>query len=215
MFEKLFDKKKKIPRDLNSISLNEVSFVDKPANGISFLIVKSENGEQLNPLEELVSAERFDEVEVEKVNAALTQLAFLDDDSASAVGTLVLAVATKPEVAKNCEAVWPSISGSEQVAELPCLIHKAELNQVEQFIQKFANKAGMDEAELEVVDNVLEIISDLDNDSLDAVHSLLKVEFSGEITTRWPSFFKHIDSSTIQEPVKNSDLLWPTVVGQM
>lgn len=213
---KSFDVEKK-KKTLKDIKLNEISLVDKPANGVPFLIVKSESGEQLSSLEELLSVEEFNETEIEKVEAALQQLSFLDDDSSDAIGNLILAVATNPKLAKSCEQEsWPSITGKcdDDVVELDCLIEKNDLNEVEQYFQKFVigKSVSEDNFELAIIDNALEIISDLDEDSLSAIHNLLKVDWSNK-GLLWPSIIARgsADNDSDDEPVKkDSNLNWPS-----
>ena len=221
MFEKLFDKKK--TRNLKDIDLNEVSLVDSPANGIPFLIVKRENGIGLNDLDELISCETFSKEQAEQVDMIMKQIGDIDDETASAIGDLLLAVSSNPKVAKNCITYWPSLTGIDSTIEIPSLVKKSELNQVEIFLQKFVSKAQLDNDEIEIVSESLETISDLDKDSLDAIYDLLKMEFSEQtVTNRWPSLTGSnydIDSAlevTEQEPVKKkSGLKWPTMVWQI
>jgi len=213
MFERIFDKNKK-ERGLKDIHLNEVSFVNKPASKLPFLIVKSEAGESLNDLDELLSCESFSDEDVEIVDGIMKQIGDLDDDTASAIGDLLLCVSAHPVIAKSCDVEnWSSLTGIELV-DIPCLIEKAELNQVEEFIQKFAAKAQLQRDELEIIDNSLQVISDMDKDSLDAVYSLLKIEFSEDvINRRWPSMFRHLsESESVEQPVaKKSGLRWPSI----
>jgi len=226
MFENLFNKDKKKTRDLKNINLNEVSFVDSPASQLPFLIVKRENGQELNDLDELISCEAFSEEQAEQVDMIMKQLGDLDDDTASAIGDLLLAVSSRPAIAKSCEAKWPSISSVEDSVNIECLAKSdsADWNVVDVFMQKFASKAQLDDEELSVVSKSLETISDMDKTSLDAIYDLLKMEFSEQtITNRWPSLtgsnYNDIDSAAEvaeQEPVKKkSGLKWPTMCRQM
>lgn len=191
--------------------------MEKKKSSLKYLIAKSEADETLSWLDELLNCETFSDEQAKEVDGIMKQLDFLDDDSASAIADLLLAVTSEQEIAKSCDAEnWPSITGLEQV-ELPCLIEKAEINQVEHFIQKFATKARLQEDELEIISKSLETISDLDDDSLNAVHSLLKIEFSETtITKHWPSLFKHLGQEA-EQPVakKKSGLKWPTISGKL
>lgn len=213
-FDDLFKGKKKT-RDLKDISLNEVSYVDSPANQCQFLIIKRDSGEQLNDLDELLSCEAFTDEQAEQVDLIMKQIGDIDDDTASAIGDLLLAVTSDSEVAKYCDVGhWTSLTGIE-LAQLPCLVKKSELNDVEDFIQKFVTKAQMEDAELEVISKALETISDLDEASLVAVYDLLKVEFSeATIKERWPSLFsQQQDTGQEPEPVKKdtSGSKWPSI----
>lgn len=189
---------------------------------LSYLIAKSESDETLNWLDELLSCETFSSDEqAGQVDSIMKQLGDMDDDTASAIADLLLAVASEQEIAQCCDVGnWPSLTGLEQI-EIPCLIEKAELNQVEQFIQKFVTKAEMEEDELGVIDSALETISALDDASLSALHSLFKIEFS-ETTIKklWPSLFKQESSAAdglddSPESKKKSGLKWPTISGQL
>lgn len=182
------------------------------ANNCQFLITKSEAGETLNDLDELLSCENFDEQQTEQVDGIMKQLDFLDDDSASAIGDLLLAVTSEQRIAKSCDVEnWESITGLEQI-EIPCLVKKSELNIVDEFVQKFVTKSEMESEELEVISSALETISDLDNESLGAVHSLLKIEFSETTVTKlWPSLFKRNETNQAeaeQTVAKKSGLKW-------
>ncbi len=145
-------------KELKDIKLNEISVVDSPANQIPFLIVKAKAGEQLNPLEQLLALEEFEGVEVKKVDGCLKQLDFLDDETADAVGILVMAAA-------SCEGLA-----------------------VGETVGTFFSKAEMEDDEREVIDNALQVVSDLDGASLTAIRSLLKLAAGGAITAaKWPS----------------------------
>lgn len=181
-------------------------------NNCQFLIEKREAGKPLNELDELLACEEFFDEQAEEVDEIMKQLDFLDDTAASSIGDLLLAVTNAPEIAKYCDCGhWESLTGTELI-EVPCLVKKHELNKVEEFIQKFATKSEMESAELEVISNSLETISDLDDASLQAVYNLLKIEFSeATITKRWPSMFKSTDSQSEQSTVKKIGLKWPSL----
>lgn len=227
MFENIFTltKDKKKTRKLKDIQLSEISMVDNPASQISFIIIKRQNGEQLNDLDELISCETFTTEQAEQIDKIMKQLGDIDSDTAEAIGVLVLAVSSDTKVAKSCEEIWPSISGIELI-EIECLVSKSELNIVEQFIQKFVTKKETNEDELDVINAALETIADLDGDSINAVYNLLKIKFA-KVGKLWPSFFKHIDqeysdqeyseqedSEQGQEQVSKSGLKWPSISGR-
>jgi len=181
-------------------------------NNCRFLIEKLEAGETFNDLDELISCEAFTDEQAEQIDEIMKWLD-LDDATTSAIGDLLLAVTSRQEIAKSCDAAnWPSITGIE-LAELPCLIHKSELNQVEEFIQRLVTKAEMDENETDIISKSLETIADLDEISLGAVYDLLRLEFSKDtITRKWPSLFSHVSSDIEDsEPVKKSGLRWPSI----
>ena len=204
MFEKVFNKNK--PEK-------------KKKSSLEYLIAKSEAGDTLNDLDELLNCEAFSDEQAKQVDAIMKQLDFLDDETSSAIGDLLLAVTSQIEVVKYCEVGWPSLSG-QALVEIPCLIEKAELNSVETFIQSFCTKAEVEDAELEIVSKALETISDLDEASLQAVKDLLKVEFSkNTIAIRWPAFFHNIETQQVEssgQPVakKKSGLKWPSISGR-
>lgn len=183
-----------------------------------FLIAKSEANETFNELESLIDCETFSEEQAEQVDGILKQLGDIDTDTASAIGDLLLCVTSEQAIAKSCDVgSWPSLTGLEQ-REIPCLVKKSELNVCEQFIQKFCTKAESEDDDIEVINKALEVISDLDDDSLNAIHSLLRIEFSETtISKRWPSLFKHLSESesSVSEDnspakKKKSGLKWPT-----
>lgn len=194
----------------------------KNESKLSFLIAKSEANETLNDLDELLNCETFSDEQAEQVDGIMKQLDFLDDASASAIGDLLLAVTSEQNIAKSCDVGnWPSLTGTELIQfNLPCcLVKKQKLNDCEVFLLQFVAKAQLQKDELEVVNKALEIISDLDDDSLNAVHSLLKIEFSETtISKRWPSLFKHLSESEdslseageSQPTKKKTGLKWPT-----
>jgi len=214
-----FDKDKKKTRNLQDIETNEVSLVDSPANGIPFLIVKNEAGTQLNSLEEIISCEEFDSAAVEEVDVIMKQLDFIDDDTADAISNLCLAVASNPALAKSCaEGHWPSITGIKEIVELPCLVEKSELNEVESFFQKFVSTS---EFELAIIDNALETIGDLDDTSLSAVYSLMKLDWKEADVEKWPSISRREeisvekntdddDNDSEDEPLTKRSL-WPSI----
>jgi len=213
MFEKLFDKDKE-NRKLRDIKISEISLVDKPANNCRFLIEKLEAGETFNDLDELISCEAFTDEQAEQIDEIMKWLD-LDDDTTSAIGDLLLAINSQPDIAKSCEESWPSINRQvDSVIDIPCLIKKSELNLVDVLLQSFVSKAALQSDEIEIISKALEIISDLDEISLQAVYDLLKISFSEEtLTHKWPSLFKHIEVET--QPVKKTGLKWPSIVSQI
>lgn len=199
----------------------------KNESKLSFLIAKSEANETLNDLDELLSCEKFSDEQAEAIDGIMKQIGDIDDDTSSAIGDLLLAVTSEQTIAKSCDdddvESWPSLTGLEQdgleLLEIPCLVKKSELNQVDDFLLKFCTKAESGDDEIEVISSALETISDLDDDSLNAVHSLLKIEFSETtISKRWPSLFKEESESessvsadnSSQPAKKKSGLKWPT-----
>lgn len=192
--------------------------MEKITNNLPFLIAKQDAGEAFTDLDELLSMETFNDEQIETVDNIMKVIGDIDDDTASAIGDLLLCVTAQPEIAKYVGVGWPSISDQEQV-KMSSLIHKSELNTVEIFIQEFASKSEMESDELEVIEKALETISDLDADSLGAVYLLLKVGFSpNTVAHRWPSFFKsqqnqeHEAAQTQSSVKKKTGLRWPSIV---
>lgn len=172
---------------LKDIKIGEVSLVDMPANKLPFLIVKNEAGEQFSDLDELLSCEEFSDEQAEQLDEIMKWLD-LDSDTSSAIGDLLLAVNSRPEIAKVCDGNF------------------------EEFTQSFISKAALQSDELEVINNALDVVSDLDDVSLQALTDLLRIRFSENvITKRWPSLFKHIEVEKDSEPIERRGLLWPSL----
>jgi len=181
---------------LKDIKPNEISYVDRPANQLEFLVVKRDSGETFNDLDELFSCESFSDEDAEIVDGIMKWLD-LDDATTSAIGDLLLAVTSNTEIAKAC---------------------MSDSSGVEEFVKDFVSKAEFADDEIEVIDNALEVISDLDDMSLQAVRDLLKINFLEDVVIkRWPSLFKHMSESEVGDSgqVRKTGLKWPSIVSQI
>lgn len=200
LFINLFDKKK--AKKLKDINLNEISFVDKPANKQDFVFFKSQ--QKADWLEVVAAADiqefELSSIEVTEVEDAFVHFEKLSESERDAISTLVLGSGGK----------IPAVS-----------VDKDDTITI----------GTDDEDEEKILSDALKTIGDLSSDQLSAVRVLLKMGSVAELlwpslsgqtqqqqtvkkntsSLKWPSLSQHVPEEQEVEPVKKSDLLWPSL----